>query len=234
MIIQNPKQVDTNLVDCVPQRGPCPIGCVDCYYNLCFYAGHEPVIPEPRDVYDKIVRMNSGHDSNLEKDLVLEVASRYKHVFFNTHLPNMDFPGPVVWTYDDRATQKETEAVLCAPNLMFVRYKLSQLTAYDYDVISLLSRIAPVVITFMRYRDTNNIQKIDDYEEDISVTNKWWQLKPQIKIDIMKAFKDNWNVTMCGSLTSNLCKDCKNCETYYWQTLNRINRCSVIEKDIKG
>ena len=65
---RNPKQVGTILHDCVPQKGPCPNNCNQCYYNECFYAGHEPLIPEPRDVVGGIVRMNSGHDSNIEKD----------------------------------------------------------------------------------------------------------------------------------------------------------------------
>jgi hypothetical protein len=31
-------------------------------------------------------------------------------------------------------------------------------------------------------------------------------------------------ITMCGTLDSNYCKDCRNCETYYWQTMRRLKK----------
>jgi len=89
VIVQNPKMEGSNIWDCRPQVGKCPNDCNQCFYNRegAFYCDiNEPYIPDPEQVGDGIVRFNSGHDSNLQRDLVIEVSKRYKKCFFNTSI----------------------------------------------------------------------------------------------------------------------------------------------------
>jgi len=82
---RNPKQDGSNLFDCIPQIGPCPIGCNQCFYNRpgAFYVSiDQPIVPTPEEVGDGIVRMNCGNDSNNQRELVIRTASQYKHAFY--------------------------------------------------------------------------------------------------------------------------------------------------------
>ena len=84
-MVRNPKQVGSNLWDCRPQTGNCPVGCSQCFYNRpnAFYCDiNEPNIPDPVEVGNDIVRMNCGHDSNLQRNLVIATAGQYKNFFF--------------------------------------------------------------------------------------------------------------------------------------------------------
>ena len=103
---RNPKQEGTSYFDCIPQTGPCPIGCNQCFFNRpgAYYVPLDqlPLVPTPEEVGDGIVRMNCGNDSNNQRDLVIATAQRYKHYFFNTSVRNLDFPGPVVLTANPR------------------------------------------------------------------------------------------------------------------------------------
>jgi hypothetical protein len=169
----NPKMEGSNCIDCRPQVGECPNGCSQCFYNRpgAFYCDiNKPQIPHPDDVGDKVVRMNSGHDSNLEKEKVLDVAAQYPKVFFNTSIPNFDFPGPVVFT----ANAKEEEPAWCPivnrpgktrqiparqeeflDRLMFVRLRVSptNLELIEQAVACWTAARVPVVLTFMAYYD---------------------------------------------------------------------------------
>lgn len=169
----NPKMEGTNLWDCRPQVGLCPNGCNQCFYNRpnAFYCDiNQPYIPDPEQVGNGIVRINSGHDSNIQRDLVLETASKYNRVFYNTSIPNFDFPGPVVFT----ANAKEEEPAWCPivhyqyktrqipprqdqffDRLMFVRLRVSgtNLELIEHAVAAWTSKDIPVVLTFMAYYD---------------------------------------------------------------------------------
>ena len=108
MTKRNPKQESTNLFDCKPQTGPCPVGCAECFYNRpgAFYADIEqPIMPTLDEVGDGIVRINSGHDSNIDRDEVIRATEQYPRRFFNTSIAEFDFPAPVVLT----ANPKEEE-----------------------------------------------------------------------------------------------------------------------------
>jgi len=97
---ENPKLKGTNIIDCIPQVGECKHQCPECFYNggRFFRTLDEPWMPSLEEVGDKIVRVNSGNDSNSQKELVLEKTEQYRLKFFNTSVPNFDFPDPVVFT----------------------------------------------------------------------------------------------------------------------------------------
>ena len=164
---RNPKQEGTSYFDCIPQTGPCPIGCNQCFYNRpgAYYVPIDqlPLVPTPEEVGDGIVRMNCGNDSNNQRDLVIATAQRYQRYFFNTSIPSFDFPGPVVLTANPKEEDEARYAwpvwhdglVLAGPNLMFVRLRVSatNLGHMDKAVAAWTAAQVPVVITFMAYYD---------------------------------------------------------------------------------
>lgn len=230
--LRNPKQEGSNLISCKPQVGLCPLDCNQCYYNRpgAFYVDiNEPHMPSVEDVGNKIVKVNDGHDSNIYKLRMLNATDIYKRRFFNTSIPEFDFPGPVVYTAN---RQEETDRGWinadfdkCMPNnLMFVRLRVS------WANLSLVSRAVDVwtsygvsvVLTFMAYYDIEPPKEFYDYR--VRHVNKYWCASREFMkstLARMMVIGDRL-VTMCGTLDSNYCKDCRNCETYYWQTMKRI------------
>jgi hypothetical protein len=228
----NPKLEGSNIIDCIPQIGKCPINCSECYYNAegFFTDKTKPLIPSLEEVGDKIVRVNSGHDSNIQKDLVLRATAQYKKKFYNTSLPMFDFPGPVVFTCNGRNTDL---SFLCVTeglwNVMMVRFRtnLWNLELLD-DAVAYYAyeRNIPVTITFMRYSKCESIphEFRHEYELRIHVFNQYYCLKKEAQQDIVDIYKTPTNmISMCGTLESSFCKDCGRCEWAYNRFMGRIN-----------
>jgi hypothetical protein len=234
MHTRNPKQDGSILFDCKPQVGLCPMNCNQCFYNRegAFYVDiNEPHIPPVEDVGDGIVRMNCGHDSNFEKSKVIEAAKQYKRYFFNTSVHNFLFPGPVVFT----ANPAEEEPAYLIPddeipyNLMFVRLRVSATNLFEVEEAvnhyCYLCNV-PVVLTFMAYYEEDKILDEDKrfYEYKVRHVNSYWcptKLFITQTVKIMKLIGGNL-VSLCGTLDSNYCKDCRNCETYYIQCMKHM------------
>lgn len=244
MTKRNPKQEGSSLWDCIPQTGPCPNNCNQCFYNRpgAFYVPlDKPTIPSPEEVGNGIVRMNCGHDSNIQKDLVIETAKQYKNFFFNTSIPRFDFPGPVVWT----ANPKEEQYIIIPelpPNLMFVRLRVSTTNLeHIKEVVCKWTRSGiQIVLTFMAYYDVipkhdicdNNIlyRKVGGvltpiYQWRVRHINSYWCPTKEFMSYVLKGMKKIGGrlVTMCGTLGSAYCKDCGNCEIYYWRTMKHLD-----------
>lgn len=174
-MIENPKMIGSGVIDCRPQVGPCPIACNQCFFNRpgAFYCDiNQPQIPDIDAVGDQLVRMNSGGDSNIQRELVISTAQKYKRFFFNTSIPRFDFPGPVVFTANAKEEEsawdptryypREPEGKRCIPDdqipflhhLMFVRLRVSP-TNLDWieQAIHNWRNTAPIVLTFMAYYD---------------------------------------------------------------------------------
>jgi len=191
---ENPKLAGTILIDAIPQTGLCPNNCLECFYNSGFFRPLDaPLLPSLKEVGEKIVRVNTGHDSNIQKDLVLKKTKKYKKKFYNTSMPNFDFPGPVVFTCNGRYTN---EALLIADeekldNLMMVRFRSHPgntnllLKCVNYYAVK---NAVPVTITFMRYKDKNNIapDKLHMYKIKRSILNDYWILRDEHKRAILK------------------------------------------------
>lgn len=227
--IQNPKLIGTNIVDCIPQTGECRIKCPECFYNggRFFRMLSEPLMP-PLDesiYYEKIVRVNSGHDSNIQRDLVIRETAKYPHKFYNTSILNFDFPSPVVFTCNGG---KNSRLKLAGPrpNLMFVRVRVD---SWDMETVYLavnhylIDFGVPVVLTFMRYYDGSRIPEAakGDYEWVRHISNEYFCLKPEAMVRIMARFKGT-GVRMCGTPWSSNCIDCRNCEFLYWEAMRRM------------
>lgn len=239
---RNPKQEGTPFFDCIPQIGPCPIGCNQCFYNRpgAYYVPIDrPHVPTPEEVGDGIVRMNCGNDSNNQRDLVIETAKRYRRYFFNTSILRFDFPGPVVLTANPKEEQEGSYAMpnrhgddwhSPAANLMFVRLRTSatNLRLVDQAVAAWTAAQVPVVITFMAYYDhepqvpADLLFKGECYQWRVRHINSYWCPTKEFMRWVMYRYAGNRLVSMCSSINSAYCRDCRNCESYYLQTIKRL------------
>jgi len=244
MSVRNPKQEGTPFWDCIPQVGPCPIACDQCFYNRpgAYYVPIDrPHVPTGTEVGDGIVRMNCGNDSNNQRELVIETAQRYKRFFFNTSIPRYDFPGPVVLTANPKEEDESKYAMpnwhmddwySPAANLMFVRLRTSatNLLLVDKAVAAWTAAKVPCVITFMAYYDHEPNLPADlafkgqCYEWRVRHINSYWCPTKEFMRWVMLRYAGNRLVSMCSSIGSAYCRDCRNCETHYLQTMKRLRR----------
>jgi hypothetical protein len=239
MTKRNPKQEGTPFFDCIPQVGPCPIGCNQCFYNRpgAYYVPIDrPHVPTPKEVGDGIVRMNCGNDSNNQRELVIETAQRYRRYFFNTSIPRYDFPGPVVLTANAREEVPAHQPIFIGEpppaNLMFVRLRVSStnLRYIDDAVLRWTVQQVPVVLTFMAYYDVEpkiptDVQVAVEgpcYEWRVRHINSYWCPTKEFMRWVMARYAQNRLVSMCSSIGSAYCRDCRNCETYYVQSMKRL------------
>jgi hypothetical protein len=183
--------------------------------------------------------MNCGHDSNIQRELVIKTAKQYKHAFFNTSIPNLGFPGPVVLTANPKEEEDEDVllpsyiscSTLAFSNLMFVRLRVSSSNLHliadavqswtDYGI--------PVVLTFMAYYDEEPPEAPPEfsgkaYSWQKRHINSYYCATPEFMEYVTKRMKEVGGrlVTKCGTVDSRYCRDCRNCETYYWQTKKHL------------
>ncbi len=230
--MQNPKLEGSNIVDCIPQTGQCPNDCAECYYNddRFYRTKSMALIPTEEEVGDKIVRVNSGHDSNIERERVLLVTKRYKDKFYNTSIPKFDFPGPVMFTCNGRELKNWFYAVTGSvdDNIMAVRYR----TTIWNSVYGLRDAVIhyhhqhpaiPMIITPMRFKERESINPkyLDYYEEKKHILNSWWIPNKKAWDFWQFNFHPTGLIRYCGSYESGLCKDCGNCEEFYLQWKER-------------
>lgn len=228
--MKNPKLAGSNLIDAIPQCGQCPIGCAECFYNGGrFYRPLDtPLLPLAEESEGKIVRVNSGHDSNMEREMVIAKTACYKHKFYNTSIPKFNFPAPVVFTCNGH----KLKLVENPPNnLMFVRFRVSTVNLEEADQAVehyWVKHGIPVVMTFMRYYDETNMPDKADYEFRKSVLNTYWMPKVETVLAIMSRWGKTEppvrGVRMCSTPYSSYCGDCRNCEFLYWECLKRMNK----------
>ena len=222
----NPKLVGSNIIDAIPQTGECPNHCSECFYNSGrFYRTlDEPLLPAPSETLGKIVRVNSGNDSNNHRQLVVQSTDHYQYKFYNTAIPRLDFPGPVVLTINP---QHNKDAAFVDPprNLMFVRVRVG---TWDTEIAKkavghYINHHTPVVMTFMRYYNAELIPESHkaNYEWKQHILNPYWCPKTEAVIQFMEQFKAT-GVRLCGTPWSSLCVDCGNCEALYWRCVRRM------------
>jgi len=177
--------------------------------------------------------MNDINDSNTNRELVIETASKYNDVFYNTAIPKLNFPGPVVLTVNP-AKKTDKEAVLVDPipkNLMYVRVR-TNMWNIDNVVRPAIEHYTkqgvPVVLTFMAYYDTADTMpescKIA-YEYRKRTLNSYWAIKFEYWKWIMDQFVENALVHSCGRediKDGSKCRNCGNCIREYFSTRERI------------
>jgi len=225
--MQNPKMIGSNLVSCVPQGlTRCPNNCSNCWYNISYYCD-VPHFPTEEGAFtgDLIVRVNDGLDSNIHRNLVIESTAIYPHRFYNTSQERFDFPAPVMYTCNGSDEDHSAIYTSEVDNLTAVRVRVN---TWNVEIVKQVVdwytkwHQVPVLLTFMRYKwgATGLIAHIRDYEVRKHVVNTWWDIRRKQQKAIMDIWADNDLVFTCGTLDSNLCKDCGNCERLYWRKVD--------------
>jgi len=239
----NPKLSGSGIISCRPQTGPCPNGCSNCYYNHPGYYEdiNQPNVPTPEEVGSRIVRMNDGHDSNVRRGLVLHTAAQYKDVFFNTSIPRLDFPGPVVltvnprednpteWIFPGRFTGIDMYGI---DTLMAVRVRLTPAWTSTAAVLIEKWRTVgvPVLVSHMRYysrsamlamlKDASSAVEAD-YERRSHILNTSYQPRPALKRRLEATVGvGRPGVYLCEE---KLCAACGQCEAFYHLCKRRLN-----------
>ena len=228
---QNPKLVNSNITDCIPQCGPCPLGCAECFYDGGrFYRSLEPLMPSLEEVQGKVVRVNSGHDSNLQFGLVMEKTTGYLHKFYNTSLPLLRFKAPTVLTINGRDTDRTfyypTQVKGNLRELMFVRFRVNtwNLKLCDAAVRNWCSLGIPLVLTDMRYYNEKAVKNPEDYQWKKHILNSYYCLKPERLDMILRRYANAPLVFWCGNpfSRSTFCEQCRICELLYYKTKRRM------------
>jgi hypothetical protein len=183
--------------------------------------------------FDRIVRVNDGNDSNVERDLVERVAtgSLYRDFFFNTSMPIRlaEFPGPFVLTVNPgKMTDTNFHRLDTAPpNMMFARVRVNMWNLESvvkpavWDYAGRLH--VPVVLTFMAYYSTPVKAGFENaYHWDRRTINPYWILKRERIDEIEKIFWDMDTVHLCGRHGHSLCRECGNCLREYYAAKERL------------
>jgi len=210
----------------------------------------EQILPTVEEVGDGILRANCLHDSNFGREELIEFCKRYKKVFYNTSIPKFDFPAPVVFTANPKEEEEGyilPDALTPVPdNLMFVRLRVSTSNLHLIDEqVSYWARTlrVPVVLTFMAYYEEEAIPgkwfskdferlcvgPVENcnflcYEHKIRHINSYWCPTKEFMAYVLKRMKKAGGrlVTMCGTPDSYFCRDCRNCEYFYFLTLKHM------------
>jgi len=233
--IENPKTKGSGMICCIPQKGPCPLKCADCFYNagrsyLEPLEENTPHIPTPEMAKGRVVRMNDGWDSNLERELVEATAQQYYDYFFNTSIPKDlgSFSGPVVLTVNPgKLTDKGFHKLVdIPPNLMFVRVR-TNLWNWNTVVVPAVEFYTglhvPVVLTWMAYYETPIPEEyLYAYVYCRRTINTYWCIETNIQEMTSREFKDNPYVHQCAYKNSHSCVRCGNCLREYFATKERM------------
>lgn len=231
---ENPKTKGSGIVCCIPQRGACPMQCAECFFQggrgylepLC---EKTPNMPDPDFTDGRVVRVNDGNDSNHQRDLVIRETDRYKHRFFNTAIPRLDFPGPVVLTLNPGSmTDRDFHRIeQCPPNLMAVRMRVNTWnTGITEDAVAwYTSRGVPVILTFMAYYASAAIPMghMRWYSWRERTSNSYWVITREGWRHIADRFELEPLVYTCGKdCDTHACARCGNCLREYFATRERM------------
>lgn len=229
--IENPKLEGSGILACIPQKGICPIGCEDCFFQggrsyLEPIENNLPNIPGIEDSKGRIVRINDGNDSNNQRDHVINVANQYENYFYNTAIPEdlEGFKKPVVLTVNPgKMTDKAFHKLKTIPkNLMMVRVRTNMWNIPVIDsVVQYYSEEnnIPVILTIMAYYNTTISEKYRDfYSYQIRILNSYCVLNKKGLSIFEKRYENKRNVHFCG----NLCKNCGHCLREYYNTKERL------------
>lgn len=229
--IENPKTKGSGIMCAIPQSTGCPIGCADCFFQsgrsyLEPLSENLPNIPPDHLIHSHIIRVNDGNDSNIDKVKVIETTEKWPHKFYNTSIPDLDFPGPVVLTVNP-ANMTNTSAHLlevAPPNLMFVRVRVNtwNVRIVDEVVWHYTARNVPIVLTFMAYYQEPP-KYADHYTFRKRNTNPYWVIIQPCWEGIVRRYSARDIVYTCGrTANTHSCARCGNCLREYHATMERL------------
>ena len=238
--IENPKTKGSGVICAIPQSTKCPINCPECFFSQgrSYLEPLDKNLPNMPDFLvahdDRVVRINDGNDSNIDREKVISDTSHYKMAFFNTSIPKdlESFPRPVVLTLNPGdMTDKAIHIVDPIPkNLMFVRVRTN---AWNLDLVEQAclhySDIGtPVVLTFMAYHNIESIPEAhrDNYVLRKRTMNEYYAITTDAWHDIMGIWEDELQVYSCGKIEGERgktsCRYCGNCLREFFATNERM------------
>jgi hypothetical protein len=230
---ENPKTKGSGIICAIPQTGPCPHKCEDCFFQsgrsyLEPLAENLPNLPEDFD--GRVVRVNDGNDSGVDIETVLAATERYPMKFFNTALPGAvsRLPGPVVLTVNPGGmTDVSWHKVAPIPkNLMFVRFRTNtwNLDLCDAVVQYYSAREVPIVLTFMAYYTGRVVD--DGYVSRKRTLNEYQAITTAAWRNVMRRYQNVKWVHSCGKIEGETgdtkCRFCGNCLREYFATKERM------------
>jgi hypothetical protein len=191
-----------------------------------------PNMPSLADAMNHVVRVNDGNDSNVRKSTVVKDTEAFPRKFFNTAIPDLDFPAPVVLTVNPgKMTDIDFHKIINIPkNLMFVRVRTNMWnleTVVDPAVQHYSERDVPVILTFMAYFikqvqpdfETCYVHRKRTMNSYHAITTEAWE-------NIMARYKYNKYVYSCGKIEGEKgvtgCRYCGNCLREFFATSERI------------
>lgn len=239
MYIENPKTKGSGIVTAIPQKGLCPNRCEDCF----FQSGRsylEPLkenLPNiPVRTEGRVVRVNDGNDSNVQRETVENVVrvNGWRDYFYNTAIPQRleEFDAPVVLTVNPGKKTESGAYLLKDPpkNLMFVRFRTNtfNLRLADFVIKHYSAREVPIVLTFMAYFNMPVWFRADqpDYVFRKRTLNSYWAITTEAWEQVMKRYRLNCWVHSCGKIEgesgTTACRHCGNCLREYFATRERM------------
>ena len=237
--IENPKTKGSGIVTAIPQKGLCPNRCEDCF----FQSGRsylEPLkenLPNiPVRTEGRVVRVNDGNDSNVQRETVENVVrvNGWRDYFYNTAIPQRleEFDAPVVLTVNPGKKTESGAYLLKDPpkNLMFVRFRTNtfNLRLADFVIKHYSVREVPIVLTFMAYFNMPVWFRADqpDYVFRKRTLNSYWAITTEAWEQVMKRYRLNCWVHSCGKIEgesgTTACRHCGNCLREYFATRERM------------
>lgn len=233
---ENPKTKGSGIICAIPQSGVCPMACPDCFFQsgrsyLEPLAQNLPNMPSDEEAKNRIVRVNDGNDSNVERELVLRETARYPHKFYNTSIPSpFDLPWVLTVNPGKMTDTGFHKLDPIPPSLMFVRFRANTWNSnlMDEAIAYYTSRNVPVILTFMRYwKYEGSIPKgsVTKYKKKVHITNEYCLIDHRAWESIMEKYAENPLVYPCGKDYENgksSCKFCGNCIREYYNTIERM------------
>lgn len=240
---ENPKTKGSGIVCAIPQKGICPNKCDDCFFQSgrSYFEPLDknlPNMPTRDDARNRIVRVNDGNDSNVDRETVIAATKDFKHKFYNTSIPeNLEaFDAPVVLTINPGKMTDIGFYRFHTDNLMFVRLRANtwnkklQQQAIQYYA----EQQTPIVLTFMAYFEIAHKIPQDhriNYVFRKRTLNHYWAITTRAWREIMHTYEDTpyekW-VYSCGKLEgeagTSACRHCGNCLREYYATLERMRK----------
>lgn len=243
MYKENPKTKGSGIICVIPQTGICPNKCDDCFFQSgrSYFEPLDknlPNMPNRHDACNRIVRVNDGNDSNVDRDNVMAVTKDFQHKFYNTAIPeNLDkFDAPVVLTINPGKMTDKTFHRVASNNLMFVRFRTNTWNTQmqRHAVQYYADRNVPIVLTFMAYFDTADRIPEGHRQHYIfrkRTLNEYWAITTEAWREIMRSWEgtpwEKW-VYSCGKIEgesgTTSCRHCGNCIREYFATIERMRK----------